>query len=107
MLHQARTTRSHSPIIVAATAAAQLNDAPHRIAAVKRYEVLDTPPEADFDRITGFAANLFDVPVSIIGFVFGGLWFSPLLFVKAWMAEGEGACLRRMTSLSATERMEW
>jgi sterol desaturase/sphingolipid hydroxylase (fatty acid hydroxylase superfamily) len=25
--------------------------------------------------------------VSIIAFVFGGLWFSPLLFVKAWMAE--------------------
>jgi hypothetical protein len=25
--------------------------------------------------------------VSIIGFVFGGLWFSPALFVKPWMAE--------------------
>jgi uncharacterized protein DUF1761 len=25
--------------------------------------------------------------VSVIGFVIGGLWFSPLLFVKAWMAE--------------------
>jgi hypothetical protein len=25
--------------------------------------------------------------VSLIGFVLGGLWFSPLLFVKAWMAE--------------------
>lgn len=69
MLHQARTTQSHSPIIVAATAAAHLNDDPRRVAAVKRYEILDTPPEADFDRITGFAADLFDVPVSIIGFV--------------------------------------
>jgi hypothetical protein len=27
--------------------------------------------------------------VSIIGFLIGGLWFSPLLFVKAWMAEVE------------------
>jgi hypothetical protein len=27
------------------------------------------------------------IVVSIIAFVFGGLWFSPLLFVKAWMAE--------------------
>jgi hypothetical protein len=27
------------------------------------------------------------IVVSIIGFIFGGLWFSPLLFVKAWMAE--------------------
>jgi hypothetical protein len=25
--------------------------------------------------------------VSIIAFIFGGLWFSPLLFVKAWMAQ--------------------
>jgi hypothetical protein len=25
--------------------------------------------------------------VSIIAFVIGGLWFSPLLFVKAWMAQ--------------------
>jgi len=69
MLHQAQTTPSHSPIIIAATGAAHLNDGPGRVAAVKRYEVLDTPPEADFDRITGFAADLFDVPVSIIGFV--------------------------------------
>jgi hypothetical protein len=29
------------------------------------------------------------IVVSIIGFVFGGLWFSPLLFVKAWMAEAK------------------
>jgi hypothetical protein len=27
------------------------------------------------------------IVVSIIAFVFGGLWFSPLLFAKAWMAE--------------------
>jgi hypothetical protein len=25
--------------------------------------------------------------VSIVAFLIGGLWFSPLLFVKAWMAE--------------------
>jgi hypothetical protein len=25
--------------------------------------------------------------VSIIGFVFGGLWYSPVLFAKPWMAE--------------------
>jgi hypothetical protein len=27
------------------------------------------------------------IVVSIVAFVFGGLWFSPLLFVKPWMAE--------------------
>jgi two-component sensor histidine kinase len=69
MLHHARTTPNHSPIIVEATAAAHLNDESRRVAAVKRYEILETPTEADFDRITGFAADLFEVPVSIIGFV--------------------------------------
>ena len=36
-------------------------------AAVHRYEILDTPPEAAFDRITALAADLFDAPISIIG----------------------------------------
>jgi hypothetical protein len=27
------------------------------------------------------------IVVSILGFLIGGLWYSPLLFVKAWMAE--------------------
>jgi hypothetical protein len=27
------------------------------------------------------------IVVSIVAFLIGGLWFSPLLFVKAWMAE--------------------
>jgi hypothetical protein len=27
------------------------------------------------------------IVISIIGFAFGGLWYSPLLFSKAWMAE--------------------
>jgi two-component sensor histidine kinase len=38
-----------------------------RQTAVHRYEILDTPPEAAFDRITALAADLFDAPISIIG----------------------------------------
>jgi two-component sensor histidine kinase len=34
-----------------------------------RYEILDTAPEAACDRITALAADLFNVPISIIGFV--------------------------------------
>jgi two-component sensor histidine kinase len=34
-----------------------------------RYEILDTAPEAAWDRITALAADLFNVPISIIGFV--------------------------------------
>ncbi len=69
MLHPAQTTRSDSLISFPTPVAAHLGDDPRRVAAVERYEVFDTPPEADFDRITGFAASLFDVPVSVIGFV--------------------------------------
>jgi two-component sensor histidine kinase len=39
-----------------------------RLAALRRYEILDTPPDAASDRITALAADLFDVPISIISF---------------------------------------
>ena len=42
-------------------------DTSNRLAAVQRYEILDTPPEAAFDRITALAADLFDAPIAIIG----------------------------------------
>jgi two-component sensor histidine kinase len=40
-----------------------------RLAAVERYGVLDTEPELPFDRITSLAAELFQAPVAIIGFI--------------------------------------
>ncbi|MBA3245718.1 MAG: GAF domain-containing protein [Actinobacteria bacterium] len=40
-----------------------------RLAAVHRYDVLDTPPDGAFDRITALAARLFDVPISIVSLV--------------------------------------
>lgn len=47
--------------------------APHneseRLAALRRYKILDTPPEASFDRITALAARLFNVPIAVISFV--------------------------------------
>jgi hypothetical protein len=39
-----------------------------RLAALGRYEILDTAPDAACDRITALAADLFNVPISIIGF---------------------------------------
>jgi len=44
-------------------------DSPERIAALKRYDILDTPREAEFDQITRLAAQICDVPVAIINFV--------------------------------------
>jgi diguanylate cyclase (GGDEF)-like protein len=40
-----------------------------RLEAVRRYALLDTPPEPAFDRITRLAAHLFDAPVSFISIV--------------------------------------
>lgn len=40
-----------------------------RIAAVRRYDILDTPADGAFDRITALAARRFDVPISIISIV--------------------------------------
>ena len=47
-----------------------------RLAAVQRYEILDTPPDGSFDRITAIAARLFCVPISIISLVdHNRIWF--------------------------------
>ncbi len=47
-----------------------------RMAAVHRYDVLDTPPDGAFDRITAIAARRFDVPISIISIVdHDRIWF--------------------------------
>lgn len=49
---------------------------PQRMAAVRRYDVLDTPPDGAFDRITAIAARRFDVPISIISIVdHDRIWF--------------------------------
>ena len=42
---------------------------PERLAAVGRYDILDTPPDGTFDRITAAAARLFNVPISIVSIV--------------------------------------
>jgi signal transduction histidine kinase len=47
-----------------------------RLAAVHRYEILDTPCEGAFDRITQLAARLFGVPISIVSIVDNDrVWF--------------------------------
>jgi two-component sensor histidine kinase len=47
-----------------------------RLAAIRRYDILDTPPEGAFDRITAIAARRLDVPVSIISIVdTNRIWF--------------------------------
>ncbi|MGC9479738.1 PP2C family protein-serine/threonine phosphatase [Streptomyces sp. WG4] len=40
-----------------------------RLAAVRRYQVLDTPPDGAFDRIASLAARLFDAPMATVAIV--------------------------------------
>ncbi len=40
-----------------------------RMDAVHRYDVLDSPPDRAFDRITALASRLFEVPVSLVSIV--------------------------------------
>jgi phosphoserine phosphatase RsbU/P len=51
-------------------------DEVERLAAVARYDVLDTPPDGAFDRITALAARLLTVPVAIVSIVDADrIWF--------------------------------
>ncbi|MFJ9736691.1 PP2C family protein-serine/threonine phosphatase [Streptomyces sp. NPDC101166] len=40
-----------------------------RMAAVRRYRILDTPPDGTFDRIAALAARIFDAPMATVAIV--------------------------------------
>jgi two-component sensor histidine kinase len=47
-----------------------------RLAAVRRYDILDTPPDWALDRITAIAARLLNVPIVIVSIVdHDRIWF--------------------------------
>ncbi|MDP9021163.1 MAG: GAF domain-containing sensor histidine kinase [Actinomycetota bacterium] len=45
------------------------DDEERRLEAVRRYDILDTPPDGAFDRVTALAARFCDVPISTITIV--------------------------------------
>lgn len=47
----------------------ELSHERHRLAALHRYDVLDTPPEEAFDRISRLAQRLFAVPMAAVVFI--------------------------------------
>ena len=48
----------------------------HRLDAVRRYDILDTPPDGVFDRITALASLVVRVPVAIVSIVdHDRIWF--------------------------------
>lgn len=47
-----------------------------RLSAVRRYDILDTPPDGAFDRVTAMAARRFGVPIAIVSIVDADrIWF--------------------------------
>ena len=47
-----------------------------RLEAVHRYQILDTPEDGAFDRITALAARIFSVPIAIVSVVdHDRIWF--------------------------------
>jgi GAF domain-containing protein len=40
-----------------------------RLAALRRYDILDTPPDGSFDHLTQLAATLFNVPIALVSLV--------------------------------------
>ncbi|MEA5449716.1 GAF domain-containing protein, partial [Leptolyngbya sp. CCNP1308] len=52
------------------------SDDAERLAAVQRYQILDTPPDEALDRITAIAARLFQVPIALVTVVdHDRIWF--------------------------------
>lgn len=47
----------------------QLMDEAGRLAALRRYDILDTPAESGFDRITGLVRSILNVPMAVVSLI--------------------------------------
>ncbi|MEF3118180.1 GAF domain-containing SpoIIE family protein phosphatase [Streptomyces chrestomyceticus] len=74
-----------------------------RIAAVRRYDILDTPPDGAFDRIAALAARLFDVPMATVTIVDSDrVWFKAAYGLEGATQTGRDASLSTSAILSDT-----
>ena len=71
-----------------------------RLDALRRYKILDTPPEPAFDQIAKMAANFFRVPMAGISLVDAGrVWFKSRIGINAeQVARDAGLCQSAMLS---------
>jgi diguanylate cyclase (GGDEF)-like protein len=61
-----------------------VNDEPGRIAALHRYQILDTPVEGAFDKVTNLIRTLFGVPMSAVSLIdTDRQWFKSLAGLDA------------------------
>lgn len=69
---------------------------PKRMAAVRRYAILDTPPDGAFDRITALAARVFGAPIAIVSIVDSDrIWFKSRHGTDAEQVGRDPACAPR------------
>lgn len=79
-------TASQVDMVAAPISASALipHDEDLRMAAVGRYEILDSPPDGAFDRITSLAARIFKVPIATITVVDRDrIWFKSRYGIEA------------------------
>ena len=71
-----------------------------RLNALRRYQILDTPPEPAFDRIAEMAANLFHAPMAGVSLVDEDrVWFKSRIGIDVpQMARDAGLCSTAMLS---------
>jgi GAF domain-containing protein len=68
------------------------HDEAERLAALREYGILDTPPEAAFDRIAQLAADLFDVPIAAVSLIdTDRQWFKAMVGLDATQTPREQA----------------
>jgi phosphoserine phosphatase RsbU/P len=72
-------------------------DERERLAAVRRYDILDTPPDGAFDRVTALAARLFRTPMATVSFV-----DAERVWVKAGYGMRPNQSMTRSPGLCAT-----
>jgi PAS domain S-box-containing protein len=71
-----------------------------RLEALRRYAILDTPPDGAFDHITAVAADLFKVPIAIVSLVdHDRIWFKSKFGLDARQIDREpGLCASAILS---------
>ena len=71
-----------------------------RLEALRRYAILDTPPDGAFDHITAVAADLFKVPIAIVSLVdHDRIWFKSKYGLDAQQLDREpGLCASAILS---------
>jgi formate hydrogenlyase transcriptional activator len=93
------TARCESPGVDAMKTALPENEA-ERLNALRRYQILDTPPEPAFDRIAEMAAKFFQVPMAGVSLVDEDrVWFKSRVGIDVpQTARDAGLCSTAMLS---------